>query len=228
MKYLKKFENEEEKTAWRMSEDHVRPNVVLTGETVEYDIKRLIEGFSIQHVDGNLYSKEQWVERGFSNDEANGIAYYVSGHGFVVAKEDIGTNTAYTWGGKGIDIEGIGSGINDWDGEGNTKKIVSQLSKSLTGDNYAAELASKYTFPNGAKGYLPSMQELYRAQGAQELLSLVGGTPFSGGGTSTKHRYWSSTEGDADTAYIISRAYSTIRETYDKSLGAKVRPFTKL
>lgn len=56
------------------------------------------KGIYIQHVDGGLYTKENWSNKGYSNDLCNGIAL-VDKVCFVIATEYIGT---FSWGKDGI------------------------------------------------------------------------------------------------------------------------------
>ena len=56
------------------------------------------KGIYIQHVDGGLYTKENWSNKGYSNDLCNGIAL-VDKVCFVIATEYIGT---FSWGKNGI------------------------------------------------------------------------------------------------------------------------------
>lgn len=55
------------------------------------------KGIYIQHVDGGLYTKENWSNKGYSNDLCNGIAL-VDKVCFVIATEYIGT---FRWGKNG-------------------------------------------------------------------------------------------------------------------------------
>ena len=55
------------------------------------------KGIYIQHVDGGLYTKENWSNKGYSNDLCNGIAL-VDKVCFVIATEYIGTSR---WGKDG-------------------------------------------------------------------------------------------------------------------------------
>lgn len=56
------------------------------------------KGIYIQHVDGGLYTKENWSNKGYSNDLCNGIAL-VDKVCFVIATEYIGT---FRWGKEGV------------------------------------------------------------------------------------------------------------------------------
>lgn len=55
------------------------------------------KGIYIQHVDGGLYTKEDWANRSYSNDLCNGIAL-VDKVCFVIATQNIGTSA---WGVNG-------------------------------------------------------------------------------------------------------------------------------
>ena len=55
------------------------------------------KGIYIQHVDGGLYTKENWSNKGYSNDLCNEIAL-VDKVCFVIATEYIGT---FSWGKNG-------------------------------------------------------------------------------------------------------------------------------
>lgn len=63
------------------------------------------KGIYIQHVDGGLYTKENWSNKGYSNDLCNGIAL-VDKVCFVIATEYIGT---FRWGGDHLDTGSRGS-----------------------------------------------------------------------------------------------------------------------
>lgn len=146
MKYLKKFKTESD--------------VVITDTPIVYLVnttKRIgyVQGAlpaRIQHVDGSLYSAEEWIERGFTNDQANGIAIETDTGSIVLAKEVF----KGPWGPEGelpVTNEEFGTG------EANTDAIINAV-----GDNggvaYAVKTARDYTFPDGTKGFLPSIDEL--------------------------------------------------------------------
>ena len=87
------------------------------------------------------------------------------------------------------------SAVLDYDGAGNTPKIIEYLAG--TNDGYvdgapAVEACAAFTFPNGKKGYLPSLGEW---QGAYNNKSAVVSAMTLIGGTVIKSDYyWSSTQ----------------------------------
>lgn len=156
----------------------------------------------IQHVDGSLYTADEWTAGGYSNEDANGVAFVMGIHdSFVVAKEDL--EGTYKWGGRGKWITDIvteassSSAVLDFDGAGNTSKIIDQLTGytdfyGITGAP-AAEACAAYTFPNGKKGFLPALGQLMafnnNRSNFNKLMSLIGGNPLG-----SSYEYWSSTQ----------------------------------
>lgn len=110
----------------------------------------------IQHIDGTLYTKDEWTAEGHTNDLANGIAVVGINHSFVIAPTAL---TTMKFGSNGP-IEGL-SNFNtsdaageDFDGRNNTTKIISSI-----GDG-AAQYCNSYSFRNGIPGYLAAAGEM--------------------------------------------------------------------
>lgn len=188
-------------------------------------------GVYIQHIDGNLYTKEDWVNEGFSKDLANGVAIAgaVTGEGFVIGKEDLNTKDKQRWyyGNPSL-IAGVlattssSVAILDMQGLQNTSL--------LTGYHQVASSCRNYTFPNGNKGYLPAMGELHllyqNVDTVEDLMKTIGGSVFKEG-----EMYWSSTQRDAESVwlYYLNPKYSTTISNYSKNnyIG-ETRPFTTI
>ncbi len=158
-------------------------------------------GIYIQHIDGTLYTTDEWTSGGYTNEDANGVAVVrpISGS-FVIAKEDSSSKLA--WGGYNKVLTDIVTSstssvaVLDNDGAGNTSKIIEQLTGVTLGGVTgapAAEYCASYTFPNGKTGYLGALGEwqvVYNNKTkVNNAMSLIGGTPFS-----TSYSYWSSTQ----------------------------------
>ena len=157
-------------------------------------------GIYIEHVNGTLYTTDEWTAGGFSNDNANGVAVVrpISGS-FVIAKEK--SSAMLAWGGNDKTITGIVTTTSeseaplDNDGLGNTTKIIEQCNgytnNNITGAP-AAEYCANFTFPNGKKGYLGALGEWVTVSNNKteinNMLSLIGGTALS------ENSYWSSTQ----------------------------------
>lgn len=134
------------------------------------------EGVSIQHIDGNFYSADDWVDAGFSNDKANGVAVNTKECGFIV-RDFEWINVKWS-----SDTSNLVTGIltttdvnlakNDFSGKENTALILA------SDTNGAAYICANYTFPNGAKGYLPAAGEVYillqKRSEINTILSLLG------------------------------------------------------
>lgn len=202
MKYLRKFETQADVSSWQMSEDHVKPNVVLVGDTrsVLYNVKAL-SGVMIQHIDGSLYTTDEWTAGGFANDQANGVAVFAPNSKFVIAKTSYNNKMAWSSDEENA-VEGVmltndfATAKTDYAGEANTALIV-------VDDIYGAALTcANYTFPNGAKGYLPALGEWVEAYAYKAdidaAMTLIGGTSL---GSKT---YWSSTQYSANQARLLT------------------------
>jgi hypothetical protein len=185
-------------------------------------------GVYIQHIDGTLYTKEDWVNEGFSNDLANGVAIAgaVTGEGFVVGKEDLNTIDKYRWyNGSPSLVAGVlattssSAAILDMKGLQNTSL--------LTGNHDVAYICSRYTFPNGNKGYLPAMGELHllyqNVDVVEDLMKTIGGSVFKEG-----EMYWSSTQVNDKRVwtYYLNSKYSDIASYSKNNDIGETRPFT--
>lgn len=191
MKYLKKFETAADMTEWQKSVDYASPNVCLVAQEVIYNAPSL-RGVTIQHIDGTLYLIDEWTARGFSSEEANGVAIIADLASFVIAKEDAGTGLR--WSNTPGLIEGVSvsgsSGEFVYSGARDTSILVE------LGVSPAAQACADYTFPNGAKGYMPSAGEFNvlknNATKAQEALTLIGGANMFN--KYSARYYWSSSQ----------------------------------
>lgn len=204
MKYLRKFATEAE--VFVMDS----PNVVLVEDAgkVLYNVDSL--GVYIQHINGKLYRTEAWTANGFANDLANGVALVSNECCFVIAKT-LSNTSSLKWGGQAQVLDGVvtfeseTAAVLDYDGAGNTSKIIEQLSGYT--DNYgitgapAAEACANYVFPNGQKGYLPSCGEwnmvgIYKSA-ITSAMNLIGGNGLS------KSYYWTSSQAIHGDTWIL-------------------------
>ena len=161
----------------------VQPNVVLVGDEARilYNVEPP-KGAFIQHIDGNLYTTDQWSAMGFTNGEANGVAIISDNAKFVIAKTSLGK---MAWSSDTSNaVEGVmltsdsTTARTDYAGAANTALIA-------VDDTSGAALAcANFTFPNGAKGHLPALGEwtdayAYKAD-IDAAMALIGGTALSG------------------------------------------------
>lgn len=223
MKYLNKFKTNESYDSVKKVAHKSYVSLVTDSDTVVYD-KNINEGVYIQHIDGTLYTTNEWTAGEFVADDANGVAVVDKKCSFVVSKANIGSAP---WVRYTSDIvEGVFTAYNveqaitDYNGVENTASIVKIDNTS------AAYECDNYTFSNGAKGYLGSAGEwnvlIKNFNYVQTALSKVG-EQFN---ISAGCIYWTSTQSPSH-AYNISTCSLTI-DTKTKSTSSKVRPFTTL
>ena len=191
----------------------------------------------IAHKNGTLYSEEEWTASGNSNDDAEGVCVMraLSG-GFIIAKTNASDSTL-AWGGydktiTGIVTDSFGGGttaVKDFDGIGNTPKIIEQLSgytdsQSITGAP-AAEACADYAFPSGQTGYLPALGEWNLAYGHKaaivSAIALIGGTAIS------SNYYWCSTQYSSNYSWSLDWNYGYLNNYY-KNYYSYVRAFAPI
>lgn len=219
MKYLRKFATEAEVDV------DASPNVVLVVESgeVKYNVPIYENGVYIQHIEGTLYTNDEWSAKGFANEEANGVAVIADECSFVIAKSFA---SAAPWASELTLVEGIvtttseETARNDFSGKANTE-IISPLY-----ENSAAKSAQAYTFPNGQKGYLPSLGEISIAQTHEALI----GSSFSLIGVNyTNAQVWSSTQANSLSAWraLLRQVTASYVNKQKKEYGTNVpvRPF---
>jgi hypothetical protein len=225
MKYLRKFATEAEIYGV------MRPGVALIGTTGEVKfLPPYSNGVYIQHISGDLYTANEWETMAFANGDANGVAIISDKCKFVIAKED--ASSRRQWGGYGKKLEGIGTLLSvsesDYDGLGNTSKIIEQLSGYNDGSVIgapAAEACSNYEFPNGKKGYLPALSEWQAAYDNKttinNMMSIIGGATLSA------EYYWTSTQYISTDSWFLSWG-NGFRYNTSKRADCLVRSFTTL
>ena len=193
MKHLKKFSSLKEYERYIASDEFVKPNVSLVEESDAIFYHGVIpNGVYIQHTDGTVYQIEEWTSKGFSSEEANGVAIIDDLASFVIAKEDAGTGLK--WSNTAELIEGVSASDSSsklvYSGANDTRILVE------LGVSPAAQACADYTFPNGAKGYMPSVGEWKvlhnNATKVQEALTLIGGANMFN--KNSARYYWSSTQ----------------------------------
>jgi hypothetical protein len=183
-------------------------------------------GVFIQHKDGHsLYTVDTWKALGWESQYANGIAVVLDGVGFVIAKTGLGV---LPW---SSDASNLVNGIltttssaeakRDFAGAANTALMLA------TDTSGAAYACNNYTFPSGAKGYLPSLGELdivcRLSASINAAMSVLGGDIVG--------IHWSSTQGESTKAwamYLGTTMATTYLEEKGDTQSIKVLPFTTL
>ena len=192
-------------------------------------------GVYIQHVNGALYTESEWTAGGYANSDANGVAILSETEpAFVIAKQNA-SSSDLRCGGYGktvpdiVNYELSSTAVLDYDGAGNTPKIIEYLAG--TNDGYvdgapAAEACAAFTFPNGKKGYLPALGEWQLADNNKtavvSAMTLIGGTAIK------RDYYWSSTQYSSYTSWSLSWYTGHLTNSYTKDSSIYVRAFAAL
>ena len=217
MKYLREFETEADITI------DAYPNVILVNDTKSVFYNYVPKGVFIQHIDGSLYSVDEWGTAGYSNDLANGVAVSTDNARFVIAKTSLGT---MSWSSNTSTlVDGILTTTDsnvaktDFVGYENTQLMLA------TDTSKAGYSCANYTFPNGDKGYLPALgewNEAYKNKAAiNAAMTAIGGDAIP---TSS---HWSSTQYSANRAWGLAWGIGTT-SNYGKGGSYGVRAFSAL
>ncbi len=220
MQYMNKFTSKEEYNQFVVSDKMVRPSVALISEPFEVCYNdMLVSGVYIQHIDGSLYTKEDWIANNFEKSVANGIAVVDDKGQFVIS---IGTGEyrgAWYDGDEEIDLPMYSSSDirNNYSGYENTKKMLEKNAK-------AATVCNNFKFPNGNRGYLPSIGEWLIAYKNRDLIDPIIEL-LSAQTLATSNSQWSSNPSSDDGAYAFrwnTNKVSTQAKTYTSNT---IRPF---
>ena len=218
MIHLKEFEKEAD------IQVDAFPNVIYVNDTKSVLYNYFPKGVFIQHVDGRVFSTNAWTEGGFANDQANGVVVSTDDARFVIAKDNVSTSMKWSSNTSTL-VDGILTSTDatvaktDFAGQENTNLM---LATDTSGAGYSC---ANFTFPNGAKGYLPALGELdiaYQNKAAiDKAMTLIGGTALG------NSYYWSSTQCSASNAWPLY--WGNGHAGYNpKSLASYVRAFSAL
>lgn len=177
------------------------PNVIYVNDTKSVLYNYFPSGVFIQHVDGRVFSTDGWAEGGFTDDQANGVVVSTDAARFVIAKDNVSTSMKWSSNTSAL-VDGILATTDtteaktDFAGQANTELM---LATDTSGAGYSC---ANFTFPNGAKGYLPTLGEwdiAYQNKSAiNTAMTLIGGTALGSG------YFWSSTQYSALSAWFLA------------------------
>lgn len=190
------------------------------------DVPSYENGVYIQHIDGKLYTIDEWTAKGFANDVANGVAVVADEAKFVVAKDSL-DRTAWS-SNQSQQIEGIYTTTDSTDAASDYRGYENTQLMLETDTSGAALICANYVFPNGAKGYLPSVGELsiYVNAETHNIMKQIGGKPFDSETSGGDGIYWSSTQYSDTRAWVVM--YQAQANRKNKYLTYMIRPFAKL
>ena len=171
-----------------------RRTLLFSGKFVDYPTEN---GVWIETIGHKYCLPDDWD----SLNTANSIAVVTDAHKFRIALQDASSRMkmsnhfmdpwdTYLSGTTNSGITNETVALTDYSGATNTQLIVTKCQSST---EYAAGWCNAYTFPDGSKGYLPSLGELNLAlqnnAAVDAALTKCGGTALG------YNWYWSSTFG---------------------------------
>ena len=187
---------------------------IISDVTIKFNGKTFVPWARIQHVDGTLYTAEEWLaaeEAGTVTDaDANGVAVRYSKYASCPQVIHPTYASDYYWSSydsKTVAVPGLlmisDNAIAQLDVEGqkNTDIILAAVANGAISGAPAAKYCVETVFANGQQGYLPAAGELqgwYDNIGQVDAcMNAIGGSKLN---TSSKG-YWSSSQADKENAW---------------------------
>ena len=205
---------------------------IISDVTIKFNDKTFVPWARIQHVDGTLYTAEEWLaaeEAGTVTDaDANGVAVRYSKYAscpHIIYPTYSNQSKDMKYGEIFTNVPGItitkDSNIAklDVNGKANTDALLAAVANGILTRAEAAQYCADITFANGQKGYLPAAGE---AQAWLDNKTIVDSCISAIGGL-TKHSdgEWTSTIYDNTEAW-----YARSTDMPHNSGSRKVRPVT--
>lgn len=213
MKYLGKFATEADILM------EATPNAVLVEDTglVLYNVNPA--GAYIQHIDGTLYTLDEWVSAEYTESSANGVAIVAKNSRFIFTWLGSGSSS-WKWASTAELLNGVSiastveEAEKDFNGEANTNILAEACT------NCVANWVKTKTFPNGQSSYLPSAgQWKLVANYLAEVNAIL--THLSGIGLSVE-TLWSSTQCDATYAWAFdAKTGELVKKKKTSSYGTR-------
>lgn len=187
-----------------------------------------------------FFTKQEWNDLSSNSRYAYitlGVRIRAYSHQWIIGKENMLNDTGgytHAWAAQnGWNIDELkdynypndGTVWDDFDGEGNTDKIVA-YAKTNNRSHPAAERVRAYSLssddPAAGKYYLPSIAQMrtmtkYRDE-IDDMVTLISGS------TLIKERYWSSTENSSNYAWYVNVSNGNITVINYKAYTYRVRP----
>lgn len=188
-------------------------------------------GVFIYTTDGEFITSDAWDAA--NNDKVVGVFVNDGEHDFVIAKKDASASSL-RWGGYKKELTSIpaisskDNALLDFDGAGNTPKIMAELAGY--NDTYvtgapAAEACANFIFPNGKNGYLPALGEWNLAYANKTAIDDA--MTKCGGIAIKSNHYWSSSQCSANYSWYLA-CDTGIVSSYIKNTSISVRAFCKI
>lgn len=185
-------------------------DAIFLGNTKVYPNLPVVEGVYVYHVDKKFYTFPEFQK--LSNtaiSQVLGFAIIDNQGSFLLPPRPDMTN-GYRWCPENFDtviVPDVGIGVDDLNGRQNTETLYNTFHNVAGSNEYAAGYAYRFTpVPIGTNWYLPSIGELiiihtYVSELNDWVFDTFGFSYFPSSGAKA---FWSSTQGDATTAWQLS------------------------
>lgn len=179
---------------------------------------------------GNYYTKDEWLNSGLENDDADGVAVSDKTHRFILSKKNL--SNFGVWGASDTLIEGIVTSTDvqvakqDFAGKANTDAIAKALPNS-----FAAKLAGRTDFPSGKAEYCAALGEWNVIGGKRtninQLLNVIGADELFYNSSSCD--YFSTTQYNAYSLWIAHFG-ANVQLTFDDKTSNRffMRPLAEI
>lgn len=185
-------------------------DAIFLGNTKVYPNLPVVEGIYVYYVDKKFYTFPEFQK--LSNtaiSQVLGFAIIDNQGSFLLPPKPNLTNS-YRWCPENFDtflVPDVGIGVDDLNGRQNTEVLFNNFHNVAGSNEYAAGYAYRFTpVPIGTSWYLPSIGELiiihrYVSELNDWVFDTFGFSYFPSSGAKA---FWSSTQGDATTAWQLS------------------------
>lgn len=187
----------------------------------------------------DYFSLDYWANTLTANARRNyavrGVRIRAEGKSFIIGLNDASTGVVVWWPNPNVnvseltDYSSLANLYGDFDGAGNTAKILQQKEDSGVSTDIAASVAANYKAfsTDNSNWFLPAIGHFYLMFKYKLEINAVLSDPTVGGTSFASAWYWSSTECSASYAWFISMFYGHI-SNYPKSNTYRVRAISAI
>lgn len=207
-------------------------DAIFLGNTKVYPILDLpaVEGVYVYHVDKKFYTFPEFQK--LSNTAISQVLGFaiIDNQGSFLLPPRVNLSNGYRWCPENFDtfiVPDVGIGVDDFNGKENTEALYNTFCNVAGNSEYAAGAVRSHTpVPIGTNWYLPSIGELliickYRSELQDWVIDTFSFSYFS------YKAFWSSTQQDATTAWLLDQISNTYSAQPKRELNA-VLPVIKL
>ena len=186
----------------------------------------------------DYFSLDYWANTLTANARRNyavrGVRIRAEGKSFIIGLDDASTDVVW-WPNQNVNVSeltdyaSLANLYGDFDGAGNTAKILQQKEDSGVSTDIAASVAANYKAfsTDNSNWFLPAIGHLYLMFKYKLEINAVLSAPTVGGTSFASAWYWSSTECSASYAWFITMPNGGIGST-GKTNSYRVRAISAI